>query len=115
MSAALPIAIQNYLRGFVARRRLTAIVMGLGCAVAFALTWILLACLADRFLQLRSWMRMGLLITGSVGVAAIFFLFLRRIVSRSFDWTWAAEAIEQRNPRFAQRLQTVVSQFGERQ
>src|SRR5437762_2162258 len=93
MSAPLPISIRNYLRGFVARQRVAAVLTTLAWALTFALAWTLLACLGDRYLQFPAWLRMSLFIIGPAATLAILLLPLRRSLRRSIDWIGAAEAV----------------------
>src|SRR5688572_23557303 len=113
MSESLPKPIARYVRGFVARQRLHALLWALGVALALAVAWTLMATLLDRWLALAGEIRLGLLIIGGAGVAFILLRALWKLVWRRTDWVRVADEIERSNPHFGERLRTVISQRSE--
>lgn len=114
MTAPLPAPILTYVRHYVVRRRRIGLIRAGGLALSFGLAWILLACLADRWLQLNWIIRLALLLIGAAGFCAILLRPLGDALRRRVDWLEAAGEIERTTPVFGQRLRTVVSQLLER-
>ena len=107
----LPPEVRGYVRRFVNRRRRLALLKALGLAVAFALSWMLLWCMADRLIAFPGRLRLALLVIGAAAVTVLLARPLRGALRRRIDWIEAAGQIESRNTVFAQRLQTLTSQL----
>src|SRR3954467_2992411 len=108
---AIPIELQRYLRRYVARARRVMAARAAGVAVAFALLWMLLWALVDRLVPLHSGVRVALLLA-HLGLGAMLLAHpLWRLITPRVEWTLAAAAIERRDRRWGERLQTVTSQW----
>ena len=106
----LPPVIAGHLRGFArAAVRRSSTRSGVAALCLFIL-WALASCAADRLLQLPSHVRLVLLLAGCTLSGLILLQALWRL-RREIDWVAAASEIERRDPRFGQRLVTVVSQL----
>ena len=108
--SSLPPTLRSYLGDFVVKARRAAVVRGIGIAAARFLGWMILACVADRFLHLPQSIRLGLLIAGA-GLALAAALPPLLSLRRRVDWVSAAWEVERHNPAFGQRLVTVTSRF----
>src|SRR5947207_2344307 len=115
MTSTLPKPIRAYVRAFVVRKRVYALLKSLGEALAIAVGWTILACALDRWLQLSSALRVALLVIGLLAVGVVLGPALARLLRRRIDWVGVADDIEQANPQFAERLRTVISQLLERE
>lgn len=109
--SALPPTVATYVSDFVARSRRRALARAIGLAAAMLLAWALLCCAVDRVSQLPSWPRLALLLLGIAGAAGVLRKPLRASLRRDADVLGAAAEIERHDPRFAQRLVTVVSRL----
>src|SRR4051794_28147586 len=109
--SALPPAVRRYLHGFVVRGRRLAILRGAGLAVAAFVGIATIWCVADRYLQFDGWVRLiGLF--SCAGLAALLLIRpIARVARQQTDWVKAAERIEEQDPRFGQRLVTVISRL----
>src|SRR4051812_9237381 len=114
MTDPLPRPIRNYLRSFIARKRAYALLKALGVALAIAIAWAILACMADRWLQLSSPIRALVLGVGALAVAIVIAPPLGTLLRRRIDWVGIADEIEKTNPQFGERLRTVISQLLEK-
>ena len=106
--SALPPAVESYVSDFVARARRRAVGRAVGLAGAAFVAWALLCCAADRVAQLPPWPRLVLLFFGVTGAALILRRPLLAARRSGADVLGAAAEIERHDPRFAQRLVTVV-------
>src|SRR5688572_13188045 len=106
---SLPAPIRTYVARYVVLRRRHALLRAAGIAVMFTIGWALACCAADRAWPLPAWARLVLLSINVFVVVALLARPLRRWVGRRIDWSAAAADIEQRDVRFAERLQTVTS------
>src|ERR1700722_6671286 len=102
----LPSAIQSYLQDFVFRARRLALARTMAVAFSTFLAWAFLWCAIDRYGHLAAGIRFVALV---MGIALFVYQVAPKILAmrRTPDWLAAATAVEQRNPRFAQRLVTV--------
>ena len=109
--SALPPAVESYVSEFVERSRRRTLLRAVGLAGAALVAWALLCCAADRIAQIPPWPRLVLLLIGVTGAALV----LRRPIVAArrgrADVLDAAAEIERHDPRFAQRLVTVVSRL----
>jgi len=115
MSDRIPKSVRKYMRAFVARKRMHALLKALGLALAAAIAWAMIACAVDRWLGLSSGIRLLLLLIGALGVAVILAPPLLAMLRRRIDWVGIADEIETGNSHFGERLRTVISQLLERQ
>src|SRR6478672_5876562 len=109
--AALPPSVRSYVSDFVARARRLALARAVGLAAAVFLGWALACCTLERFMHFGSIPRMALVGAAIAAAAAILFRPLRIARRREADVVDAAAEIERHEPRFAQRLLTVVSRL----
>src|SRR5688572_7931283 len=109
--SALPPTVESYVSDFVARARRRALARAVGTAGAAFLAWSLACCAADRAAQLPQWLRLALLLVGVAGAALILRRPLLAARGGRADVLDAAAEIERHDPRFAQRLVTVVSRL----
>ncbi len=110
MSAPLPPIIAAYLRRYLRRRRFYAFIHSISLAIVVAVAWTLACCLIDRLFALSQITRLVLLAINiflTISLAARPFA---RWLFRKTNWNAVAAEIEQRDPRFEQLLQTLVSQ-----
>ena len=105
---ALSPGISRYLDDYVARLRRVSLVRATGWAVTLFLGWMILCCLADRFIHLPMSVRMFAL---GIAIATCLTLIVPKVVALWLptDLLAAAGAVEQRDSRFQQRLVTVAS------
>ncbi|HEV8292804.1 MAG TPA: hypothetical protein VGP94_12810, partial [Tepidisphaeraceae bacterium] len=115
MSESLPKPIRAYVRSFVARKRTYALLKATGIALTIGIGWTIFACALDRWLQLSSAIRAGLLTVGALAVAVVLAPAIARLLRRRVDWVGVAGEIEKANPQFGERLRTVISQLTERE
>lgn len=106
-----PAPLRGYLGEFVVRRRRLRIFRAIGVALAFCIAWMTGWALVDRLVSLAAWLRLALSIGNVVGIAFILRRPVLEALSTRVDWIGATAEIESREPRFSQRLQTVVSQL----
>jgi hypothetical protein len=99
--------------GYAVRGRRLAALRGTGAGLALFAMWFLLWCGVDRYAHFPQWVRLVLLTGGSLASGLLVLRALRRWVLfwRDTDWVDVAECIERQNPRFGQRLATVISRF----
>jgi hypothetical protein len=109
--SALPPAVRSYVQGYVARGRRLALVRRAGFALTVLLFWAILCCGVDRLIQLPAALRLAALLAGATAVIAIMTGPLRRWLGEQPDWIAVAQEIERQNPRFDQRLVTVMSRL----
>ena len=109
-SAQLPLPIASYLTSFSRQRRAQRVVWRFGLATLFTLIWAMAWCVIDRLSGLSSWTRAAALLINAIVIVAIVARPLVRIFGRT-NFIAAANETERREPAFAERLQTVVSQF----
>ncbi len=102
-------SIGSLLRSFVAWRRITLLLRGVGMAFAIGLAWVLLICLMDRFVHLPTAGRWAAFIVG-ICLAGGNFIGDALRAMRPVNWIEVAGQIESRTDRFEQQLMTVVSQ-----
>lgn len=107
----LPPIIHAYLRDFIIRRRRLMLLRSLGIALSFFTGWLILWCLADHLIQLDAMARFIGLATGIFLGLIILFPALRESLYARINWVASAEEIEDRDPRFGEQLQTLVSQL----
>lgn len=98
------------MRGFVARERRLIVLRAAGWAATLFLFWMIGWCIADRYLQLHPAIRLAALGGGVVMAISVIGRPLRR-VGRTPDWVEVAQRIESQEPRFAQRLVTIISRL----
>src|SRR3954447_10688226 len=110
-AVAIPIELQRYLRRYVARARRVMAARAVGVGVAFALLWLLLWALVDRLVPMHSGVGGALLLPDLCIVAMLRAHPLWRLITPRVEWTLAAAAIERRDRRWGERLQTVTSQW----
>lgn len=108
--SALPSPICSYLREFVARARWLALVRAAAIAIASFTAWMVVWCVADRYLQLHWAVRLGALAVGAAGIIALVYRPVIALI-RPADLIAAAAEVERHNPRFGQRLLTVTSRL----
>ncbi|HTW94992.1 MAG TPA: DUF4175 family protein [Tepidisphaeraceae bacterium] len=108
---SLPPNLQEPMGRFVRRLRRWSLVGTAGAAIGIFLTWMLLACLADRFWRLTGHARLGLLILDGAAFLAVMWRAVRQWARRDVDWAAAAEEIDRRGATGDQRLQTVTSRL----
>lgn len=99
-----------YLRGFVVRARFVSLVRAAATSAACFIAWMVIWCVADRYLQLHWTVRLGALGTGAIGVIALMCRPLMALL-RPPDFVAAAAEVERHNPHFGQRLLTVTSRL----
>lgn len=107
----VPAEIRSYVGAFVWRRRWVALLRAVGWAIAFAVAWLSLCCVADRILALDRVVRSALLAANILGILALLWPAVARMFRKRIDWTAAAAQIEGRGEKFAQRLVTITSQM----
>src|SRR5688572_25316066 len=115
MSESLPRPIRSYVRSFVARKRVYALLKAVGIALAIGVGWTIIACALDRWLGFSSIVRVGFLGVGALAVVVVLLPAVGRLLKRRIDWVGVADEIEKANPQFGERLRTVISQLMERQ
>jgi hypothetical protein len=108
---SLPEPIRSYVARFVRLHRRHAVLRAAGVAAALTIGWMLMCCALDRAWPLPPVVRLVLLCVNLVMVAAVLLGPMSRWVRRDIDFRAAADEIEQRDGRFAERLQTVTSQL----
>src|SRR4051812_758919 len=109
--SALPPAVRAYVYGYYVRGRRLALVRGAGRAAELFGAWMLAWCCLDRLLQLPPWARLILLAAGAAAAALVLGRPVGRLLRRQADWVGVAEEIERDNPRFGQRLVTIISRL----
>ena len=107
----LPVAVQQYVRRFVARRRALDLVRAGGLSLVVFLLIFIASCLLDRWLALAGGVRLALLLGNGLAFVLILLRPLRRVLHSRVDWMQAAEEIEKTHPQFRQSLTTAVSQL----
>src|SRR5688572_163321 len=107
----LPPPVHSYISDFVARARRLATARAVGLAAAIFVGWRLACCALDRFAQFNGWTRLGLLASGLLACAVLVLRPLLVARRRTKDALLAATEIERHDPRFGQRLVTVVSRL----
>src|SRR5207253_9068925 len=111
-AAAIPIPapIRTYVSGYVHRRRWLRFVRATGRAVLFTFAWATACCGIDRLVALPSDVRFVLLLVNAVAAVLIVAPVIASMLHQP-DFRAAAREIERREPRFGQRLETVVSRW----
>lgn len=107
----LPHELRRAIYGFVVRNRVVRLLMHAGIVLSAAAALVFVCCFADRWLSLSSGQRMGLLAALGAGFVAGLAWPMRKMPLGKAQWIAAAEQIEKLNPRFDQRLVTLVSQY----
>jgi hypothetical protein len=108
---SLPTEIRQFIARFVARQRLVLLMRAIVLTGCFILGWSFLVALIDRLAPLPGRLR---LVLGCAEIAAAIMILWRPaagMIWRDIVWTTAAAAVEQRDPRLDQRLQTITSQL----
>jgi hypothetical protein len=101
--------IRSRLSDFVRRSRRVTLLRAIGLGLAGAAAWVLLWCGIDRYFQLPQLVRAGALVMG-IAAGAVLAIRTALVLRRKPDWVSVAAQIEDRDPRFAQKLITVTSQ-----
>src|SRR5215212_4184568 len=114
LSNSLPKPIRSYVRSFIVRQRVFALLKAVGFALVIGVGWILIACALDRWLGLAAGIRVALLVVGALWIGVVLAPPLGRLLWRRIDWVGVADDIEKVNPDFGERLRTVISQLLER-
>src|SRR5688500_15650860 len=111
--SALPPAVRSYVHAYAMRGRRLAALRGAGAGLALFAAWALLWCCVDRYAHLPQWARLVLLTVGGLASGLLVLRALRRwaLFWRDTDWVEVAQRIERHNPRFGQRLVTVISRL----
>ena len=109
--SALPPEVRSFVGAFVARQRRVILLRAAGWAAAFAVAWLVVDCVADRFFHLGQGLRWALLAANVMGILVLLGPPLARMFRRRIDWSAAAAQIESRGGHFGQRLQTITSQL----
>ncbi|MFI5378093.1 MAG: hypothetical protein ACHRHE_02190 [Tepidisphaerales bacterium] len=110
----LPVAVQHYVRRFVAHRRVLRLVRAGGMSLAVFLMGFVISSLLDRWLSLPAGVRLALLLGNALAFVLILLQPLRRVLHSRVDWLQAAGEIEKTQPQFGQGLATAVSQLLDR-
>src|SRR5687768_4362681 len=105
----LPPPVHSYISDFVARARRLATARAVGLAAAIFVGWTLACCALDRFAQFNGWTRLALLASGLLACTILVLRPLQIARRRTKDGVLAAVEIERHDPRFGQRLITIVS------
>jgi hypothetical protein len=108
---SLPPAVHNYVNGFVTRRRRIDALGAIGVALSFAFVWMLWWSLLDRFFQFPQNVRAALLGLNLLAVTIICWRPMRALIRREMSWPMVSLQIEQRNPKFGERLLTITSEL----
>ncbi len=108
---SIPPQIDSYVRKFVRVQRRRRFYAAVAAAVVVSCAWLLAVCLIDRHWPLPPRVRFGLLIGNAIIVALLLARSVWSMLFARIDKVAAAADIEQRDARFEQRLETVVSQF----
>jgi len=111
----LPPDLREYVGAFSARRRRLALVRAVALATTVAIVIVLASCLVDRLAALSAPVRLALLVLNGVVVALVLWRPIRQCMRRDVDFLYESRAIERRDARFGERLQTVTSQLLDRQ
>jgi hypothetical protein len=106
----LPPQTARYLRSFVRRRRLVALLRAAGASASLAILWLLSWGIVDRLFQIPAAPRVVLGICLVVIVAAVLAVPVMMLLRTDADWRAAAGQIESRDARFGEALETVVAQ-----
>ena len=104
----LPLPIVTYLTRYARRRRAQRLVRRCGLAVFFTLSWALAWCLLDRELGFARGVR-GAAGATNIGVVLLIVAPVARRMVMKTNLLAAADEVERRDRRFAERLRTVVS------
>jgi hypothetical protein len=106
----LPQVIAGHLRNYARSAARRSFARSTTAALCVFILWALASCGVDRLLQLSSHVRLGLLLAGCALGGLILLRALWRL-REEIDWVATASQLERCDPRFDQRLVTVVSQL----
>src|SRR5688500_7883668 len=97
----LPPGVRSYVQDFDVRARRLSLLRAVGLASAVFVLWMLCCCVADRFGQFPTQVRLGLLAAGALAATVILFRPLRNAMRDDVDWVATAASIERHNSHFA--------------